>query len=315
MPKLLFAHSLQKRADQSPRLMRLLWRLEATVLAAIGGLSRLLPLSNASNVGAWLLRHLGPRLEKSNKFRQNLQVAFPDKSPQAIEQLVQECWSNAGAVLAEYAHLSKLCDKEADERIELVSLADPALLRPDNQGVIFVSAHLANWEIPAGYAARHLGLSIIGLYTPQQNPWIDQILKNQRQALGYNLLSRYDKLQLLLRHLAKGGSVALLTDQRFDTGEPVPFFGREMLTTTTPARLALRFKRPLLPVQIERQPNSHFRITVHPPIRPEDPSADLSEQIISMTRQLNQHFEEWIRANPGQWLCSKRRWPKNTSQS
>ena len=114
-----------------------------------------------------------------------------------------------------------------------------------------------------------------------------------------------------MRELGNGRSVGLLVDQRVDSGEPVPFFGLEMNTSTTPARLALRYHCDLIPIRIQRLGNARFRATFEPPITPTGEFTDEHEKILDMTRQLNELFETWIRDQPQDWLCSKRRWPKD----
>ena len=78
-----------------------------------------LPTDRASFLGRQLLSRLGPRLAKSRVIRRNLNLAFPEKPPQEIDVLVSRIWGNAGAVFAEYAHLKTICDREADERLEV----------------------------------------------------------------------------------------------------------------------------------------------------------------------------------------------------
>ena len=39
-------------------------------------------------------------------------------------------------------------------------------------------------------------------------------------------------------------------------------------------------------------------------------AASAQERARDMTEQLNARFAAWIRQNPGDWLCTKRRFPK-----
>ena len=65
-----------------------------------------------------------------------------------------------------------------------------------------------------------------------------------------------------------------------------------------------------MPVRIERLPDVHFRITLHPLIWPDDTIEDERERALDMTQRLNDHYSEWIQARPSDWLCVKRRKPK-----
>jgi KDO2-lipid IV(A) lauroyltransferase len=114
----------------------------------------------------------------------------------------------------------------------------------------------------------------------------------------------------LVAELVAGRSLGLLADLRVDGGEPIPFFGQMVSTTLVPARLALKFGCPLVPLRVERLGPARFRATAHRPIRPDDESADPLAQARSMMRQFNALLESWIREQPAGWQCLKRRWSK-----
>jgi KDO2-lipid IV(A) lauroyltransferase len=149
------------------------------------------------------------------------------------------------------------------------------------------------------------------LYAADANPWIGRLMLRARRGLGCRLEPRDGGVRRLVRALGRGHSVGLLVDTRVDDGEPVPFFGRPALTTTVPARLALRHGLELVPVRVERLDGARFRVTIYEPVLPDDPAAPPREQALQMTRKLHEHFERWIRERPGEWLCSKRRWPED----
>ena len=308
MAKLLLTNKLRKRADRLPWLMRGLVTLEGLILGGLLRFSGLLSPDRASASGRWLLRAVGPRLQKTWLIRRNLELAFPEKNPDEIEQLVREVWGSYGAVVAEYPHLGTICRREADQRLQTI-ISKEVVLQHDRPAV-FVAPHLSNWEVTAAAVARQ-GIPLTALYTEVANPALARLLDDARKPLGYELISRDGSARTLIKRLAAGGSIALATDMRVDTGEPIPFFGREMMTSITPAQLALRFDCDLIPVQLERlDGKAVFRVTLHPPVRPDNDGADRHEKARQMTTRVNALFEDWIRENPGEWACSKRRWDK-----
>ena len=299
-----------KHANHSPRLLQLLWATESGLIGLLGGMSRLLSPDLASSTGRRLMRRLGPRLDKTRHIRRNLDIAFPEKNAADIDELVRDIWGNLGSILAEYPHLGTICHREAEQRLEVVMRCDPQVFRKTGKPVVFVSAHLANWEIAAG-TLSHLGIPATAVYTQLQNPHMDRMLYRARQALGCGLVERDGAGRQLMRCLKQGTSVGLIVDQRVDSGEPVPFFGRDMLTSITPAQLALRFNCDLIPIQIQRLKGARFRAIIHEAVRPDDETADKHNKALQMTRKINTLFESWIREQPQQWMCTKRRWPKD----
>lgn len=276
-------------------------------------LAGLLSPEASSAAGAWLLRRIGPRLDKSQKIRDNLTIAFPDRNARQIEQLVTDAWGNIGAVVGEFPHLQRI-QQEAGQRFEYVTHGDPLIFKQTGKVAVFVSAHLANWEIaPAAVIAR--GVPLTGVYTPLANPWLNRIICDARDSIGFPTVARDGAVRKLLRQMRQGRSVGLLVDQRVDTGERVQFFGHEMLTSTTPAQFALRFNCELIPVQVQRVGSARFRIVFHQPVTADDPTTDEQEKILQMTGKLNALFEDWIRQRPQDWMCSKRRWDKNLRPS
>ncbi len=309
MAKLYLADSLKKHADRAPAVTRLMVALEGLLVAMLLWILRLLSPDRASAAGHRLMATIGPRLAKHQKIKRNLAIAFPDLSPDAVEDLARRVWGNIGAVMCEYPHLQTICVREADQRVIVVGHDNIKALQQAGEPVVFVSAHLANWEVvpPTGTL---LGFPTMLVYTPLQNPWMDRMIRKVRRALGEELVTREQAMRPLMQHLKRGGAVGLLVDQRVDSGEPVPFFGKDMATTVMPARLALKFGCALVPVRVERLQGARFRVTFHEPIRPDDDAADEQEQVLQMTRKVNALFESWIREHPDQWMCSKRRWPK-----
>jgi KDO2-lipid IV(A) lauroyltransferase len=83
--------------------------------------------------------------------------------------------------------------------------------------------------------------------------------------------------------------------------------GLVVATATTPARLALRHSAPLVPVRVERLPGVRFRIHFTAPIAPPPEPMDDRAAARWMTAEFMLRVEDWIRATPGQWLCTRRR--------
>jgi len=310
LAKLFLTNALRKRANRSPRLLRLLWATESGLIGALAGLSRRLSPDQASAAGRRLARAIGPHLARTRVFRRNLQIAFPGKSSAELDELVREIWGTMGAILAEYPHLGTICRSEAAQRLEIIRKGDAQVFRDVHRPAVFVSAHLANWEIAAG-AVVSLGVPLTGVYTPIQNPRFDRMLYRARLALGCGMVKREGAVRQLMKALRSGVSVGLVVDQRVDAGEPVAFLGHDMNTSLTPAHLALRFDCELIPVQVQRREGARYRVIFHEPVQADDPTADEHEKMLQMTRKINALFGSWIRERPHEWICSKRRWPKD----
>jgi KDO2-lipid IV(A) lauroyltransferase len=309
MAQLILSKALSKRIDRSPVLKRIRWGIEAVILGLFWQVCAWLPPDRASAFGRWFLRLIGPSLRKSTHMRRNLVLAFPGLDEDERRALLRNVWGNTGAVLAEYPHLMTLCQRDFDAHFEIVSHRDLTDYRAGNRQGIFVTAHVGNWELAAA-PAIHSGVALSVVYTPIKNPIIDRMLRRWRAGLGCQLLSRSDSLPHLMKTLREGGSLGLVADHRDDSGVPLPFFGLDKLTTVVPARLALRFGCDLVPTRVERLDGARFRMTFYDPIQPDPDLASRKDQAIQMMGEVNRVFEQWIREQPEQWLCTKRAWAK-----
>jgi len=306
----LFANAFRHRLRASPILRHLVWGLEGALIGGVLGLIRLLPADAASALGRKLGGAIGPRLAKHRHVRRNLEHAFPRGDDAWLEAVGRQVWENAGAVMAELAKLNVICAPgRKAPRLEVVTRGEHEALGRGTSPAVFVAAHQANWEVAAA-AIVQAGLPMLVPYTPIANPWLDRRLARYRRALGCRLVPRSVSMKALLQEIHAGRSIAFVMDQRVDSGAPVALFGQPKSTTLVPARLALHFGCELVPVRIERRRGARFRVTFHPPVRPANPGAPVRAQAEDMTRQVNGYFERWIGERPGEWLCTKRRWPK-----
>ncbi|MEB2346817.1 MAG: lauroyl acyltransferase [Deltaproteobacteria bacterium] len=299
---------VRRGLENLPSLRGVVQWLEAAWLALVWATLGLLPPAWASRVSAAFLRRVGPRLRKHRHVQRNLAIALPERSQAEREAIAREVWAGLGAVFGELPHLGRI-DGEAASRIETEIHGRLAALEEPPRPVVFVTAHLGNWEVTTLAAARY-GVPISVIYSPDANPWVDRLIRRHRKALRCELVAKQGGLRALLRALAAGRSLGFLIDTRQDDGELVPFFGTPALTTTVPARLALRAGLQLVPLRCERTGPARFRIDLGPAIEPDPAIADPREQARDMTRRVNERFEAWIRERPEQWLCTKRRWPK-----
>ena len=270
---------------------------------------RLLSPRSASEQGYKLFYRLGPRLKKNRYVMANLGIAFPEMTQDRRQETVRAIWGNFGAVLAESPHLGSIMVNGTAPAVEVITDEMARQVLTGKQPAIYVTAHLGNWEI-AGSTIIGLGVPLSVVYSPQKNPFLDRMIQAERESLGCCLITKNKAVRQLVQELRAGRSVGLLPDQRNDNGEPVPYFGVDALTTTSPAWLAIRMECPLIPVQVERTGPAKFRVIFHAPIDTSKDIGDSRQRLFEVTKKINNCFEQWIQDDPGRWLCMKRRWPK-----
>ncbi len=287
-------------------------RISITATASlVFGLARALPLTLASNIGGFLGRTVGNRFMKHRNFIRNLSTAFPDMKPAEVEGLLPRIYDNIGRVAAESAHLG---DYATGRRGAMISIEGHEHL-PKPGPAVFVGCHLSNWDIGVVAMAREFG-ALNTIFTPIGVPALDTGLARNRLASGATYLPRNrTTLKAILDGLESGVSVAMLVDQRVDSGPIVKFFGHDAKASDFPAKLALRFNIPIIAVDGERLNPKHFIVRFHPPLWPGDYRG--ANAITDMTQAVMLRLESFIRRAPDSWFCYKLRWktPKDSTSN
>jgi len=309
LARYVFGNAVKHIADRTAWFRHLVWAAETALAWLVWQFLRLIGIRAGGACGRGIATFLGLRSAKNEKFRMNVDLAFADRDAAERDRIVRGVWANGGDVFAEYPRLKRICDPAAG-RLETRVIGTAAELVAAGTPCVFVSAHLANWEICAAGVTR-LGLPLTVVYTPAVNVYMDRLLAHWRKPLGCRLVPREESIRPMIRELQAGRSIGLIVDQRVDSGEMLPFFGMPKATTVVPARLALKHGIPLVPIRCERLGDARFRVSLYPPVSPRSDGVSAAEQATDMMVQVNALFEQWIRQCPTQWFCSKRRWPRD----
>ena len=279
---------------------------EAAGLVAVMAVFACLPVDLASTIGGFLGRSIGPRLRASRVARRNLSRALPDNSEAENERILCAMWDNLGRAAAEYPHLRRICAEDAG-RVEIVNGEAIAGLLATRRPSLLFGGHFANWEVGPTTVHRIMGSALLSIYRAANNPWVDWLQRRglrTRQAVAKGAQGGRE----LIRHLRRGGHVAMLVDQKLNDGIAVPFFGRDAMTAPATARLAQQFDCPIVPVRVERLDGARFRFTVEPSFTVAD-SGNAAADVQAAMARVNAVIEAWVRARPEQWLWLHRRWP------
>ncbi len=285
------------------------WRLEAVAFDLFNGLFRLLPVDAASWLGGKLFRLIGPLTKTHEVARQNLLLAFPEKDEAWRRRVLADQWESNGRTVAEFPNMDRILPSTG--RVEVVNGERLTEIAQSGKPVVFVSGHFSNWEVmPA--AIVNAGVPCEITYRAANNPYVDKRIRDSRFRYGVRLFAPKggDGAREMLEAMAKGVSVALMNDQKFNRGGvPAPFFGHEVMTAPGPTRLALRFGTVLQPMTVERTKGARFRAVVHEPIVLEQ-TGDRTADIAAGVRRITALVEEQIRKRPEEWFWVHRRWPK-----
>jgi KDO2-lipid IV(A) lauroyltransferase len=267
-----------------------------------------MPIEQASNFGAGMTRRVGPMTSAHKTMMRNLRLAFPNWSETERKECADGAWVTLGRIAGEMPHIGKL-HPYTSGRVEVVNVERLDQIRDTGKPAVFFAGHIGNWE--------HLSPAIVNRGVPCQityralnNPHIDKRINDARFSSGIQLLApKGIATRDLMRALGNGQSVALMNDQKFNQGIPVPFFGHDAMTAPGPTRLAMKYKTPLQPMSVLRTGPARYKVTVFDALQPEA-GPDDKTAVFNTVLKINQFVEARIREQPDQWFWMHNRWPK-----
>lgn len=233
----------------------------------------------------------------------------PDKP--AARQGARKVFESLGMVAMEWFHSNKwdrerLCRQVRMEGREVIDN-----LQAKGRGIIFISAHMGNWELLLRAFEAHTGKTMAVVMAERRNPELTRWLIRLREAGGSKLIPAHSANIGMVRHVRKGGFLGLIADQDSTRarGVFVDFFHKPAYTPAGPAHLAHRLGAPIVPLGIIREPHDPKRHLIHfgNPIEP-DPQMNEETDILRITQTYTRVLEDWIRQHPTQWAWVHNRW-------
>jgi Kdo2-lipid IVA lauroyltransferase/acyltransferase len=286
------------------------WSRAKTVFGLLKIL-RLLPSDFALNFLSWAARIVGPRLKRNNQAMENLALAMPELSLPERKVIAADMWENMARLVGEYLFLDDYFDYDPKNpntgRLEIHGAELFDQLCDDKRPKIFFTGHLGNFEM-LPIAAAIFGLNITAMFRPPNNKYIaERILSERKTRMGHLVPSKAGASITLARVLEAGGNVGVLVDQKFVNGLETTFFGVRCLTSPLLAKLARQYDCDVYPALCIRLPNGRFRLTLENKFDiPRDTKGKVDQ--LALMQAINNHVEQWVRTNPGQWMWFHNRW-------
>lgn len=236
----------------------------------------------------------------------NLAASSLGRGPRQDRRLVRQMFSHMGQSALECVVMGKRLRCRLGSPTSPVSYSPGALqaLRQgleQGRGVLFVTAHLGNWELMAAEVARQAPVTV--LVKPSYDPRLTRVISDFRSDNGVVGISVKcpGHLRSVLATLARGHVVGVLLDQSVPNGCRTPFLGRPASTTRLVARLHLSTGAAIVAGFIHRVGLRHI-VSISPISCGIHVTADM------LTGVLSRAVEEAIREHPQQWMWSLDRW-------
>ncbi|MDH3739064.1 MAG: hypothetical protein OER92_07710, partial [Alphaproteobacteria bacterium] len=161
------------------------WQIVQGAAAAILlGFAALVPYRLASDAGSALARTLGPLFHWHRRGMANLAHVYPEMSHAERRKLMDGVWDNLGRTMGEFARISKIGPT--------VTISGLEHIPPEGTPVIFVTAHMANWEALT-WLSRLCGRELLDVYRRPNNVYIDKLLSLRSHGLPVQLIEKNNR--------------------------------------------------------------------------------------------------------------------------
>jgi Kdo2-lipid IVA lauroyltransferase/acyltransferase len=285
------------------------WLEYAAAWAGLKALG-LMPRPVARFVGASFARAAyGIRTPLRRAAMQNLKLAFPDWSDTKRRKMVRGMIRQIGWMAGEFSQFPNYTRGNIEKIVAVDGFENFDAARRRGKGVLFLTGHMSAWEL-APFAHALYGYPLHFLVRPIANRRVDALINRYRCLSGNKPIEKNRSARAILKVLAGGGTVGILSDQNtaLEEGVFVDFFGIPASTTSGLARIALRTDAAVVPGFLSWDSvRRKYRLGFEPAVelaRTGDEEADVVESTARFTRVI----EVWVRAHPDQWLWVHKRW-------
>lgn len=270
---------------------------------------KIIGLRNASTLGSFLGKLIGPLFRSKNIIKQNIKTGLGEIDKKREYEIINDMWSNIGRTFAEYVFLKDFkFNKTNFNHMKIIGANHLDEIKKNNKPVIFYSGHFANFELMAMELDK-FGIKFAAIYRPLNNFFLNPLMEYLRMKyICPNQIPKGRKgMREIITKVKDAYSIALMVDQRVSEGLRVLFFNKPAHTTTIPAQLALKYNCKLVPISLERKEGPNFEMTIHEPYKIEK-TGNNEEDTKNITLKINRTMEKMILNNPRQWIWSHNRW-------
>ncbi len=235
----------------------------------------------------------------------NLRHALGESvSEDELREIARRSFRNFAWLIADFLRFPRLSRRSMESAVDLDELRTIQEEFSSGQGVIFLAAHLGNWELGGAILAMSgFPLSVVAM--PHENGRIDRFFARRRADKGIAAVSIEHATSELLESLRRKECVAILGDRNIlGRGVEAEFFGTPALMPYGHVILSMRTGAPIVPAFVIREGRGRFKAYVEEPIRPgkgRGAFKDLMGRCLAV-------MEEYVKRYPDQWFVFEPIW-------
>jgi Kdo2-lipid IVA lauroyltransferase/acyltransferase len=298
-----------------------MWQRAAIgILAGLIGLLRAMPTWLAYGLAdvlaapwfLWWLLH-DRRGRRSSGYWRNCRIAFRSGSPLGATRPRRHLWRwsrHIARLIVDFCRMRRITPANLHEHCDLTEFPRIEAAFARGKGLIFATGHIGVWDV-AGYVAGMLGIPITSVFRPSPLPALNRLIERLRTGTGQTVVARKNVMWTLKKALADHHTIGLLCDGGGKHSSVVaPFLGTVARTVATPALLHLSTGAPIAVVAALRTGHMRFRLRVYDVVEDfaaQHGSGDREQDLVALTKRINDGLTRAIAEAPEQWFWQSRR--------
>jgi KDO2-lipid IV(A) lauroyltransferase len=189
---------------------------------------------------------------------------------------------------------------EMATQVELAGWQHIEEARQAGRGIIFLTAHVGNWDLLASVLSLRCGGGIVWVERLRPQALFDHYSALRRRG-GLEVVTGSLGVRTALRALRGGRCVGFVADRPIDgVSESVEVTGVRIDLPMGPYRLAEMAGARLIPVVLFRRGDGYV-LEVSPPLV-RDAAKRERDREVAMATEFAEHVRRWVRKAPDQWL-------------
>ena len=294
-------------------LQTILFWLEFLAIYLADFLYRLVPARKAYAIGAAVTSACYPLFRARRRIAvDNILKARITDDPKEADRIARKAFGHLAGHLCEALKVGKVVTAENWREHIVFDGPEEAwnlLLERLDEPIIILSGHHGVWE--AAVSIVSLTRPMIAVARKMNNPFVERFLKKCHFRGAITIVPKQQgfSLKVLRQWKETAAAMTLVMDQRAGAkqGIQVDFMGRPASTHTSPARLHLKTRAPILIGSFVRESAFRYRMIMGAPIRFAS-TGDTEKDTFELLTELNRRLEDVIRRYPEQYLWAHRRW-------
>lgn len=263
---------------------------------------------------AWLsgsVAYLVLKRERDIAWQNLTRVYGEKKSRTEIRAMIREVFRNSAGIIIDWVILRRWSRERLEARFPQVAATLRQIerdVRATGSGMIFMTAHLGNWELLGHLFSRITPGLIMPLAKRLYFPKYDAFLHWLRTEHGLEVMRSDESPRKMIQAVKNGVALSFLCDQdlRTNSGVFVDFFGKPTYTVTFPVDLARKLEVKMIGIFLVKEGRS-FRALYEPPFDVPR-TGDATAEVLAWTQKWTSVLERFVREYPTQWAWIHPRW-------